>query len=522
MPPTRTSSVSVTTRRRSTRLPRVQSQPGISSFARTTKPGVPLTSLPEKDGKSVKSQGLPVSPSKKRKLHELENVECIVREREDTAKPDPTLTPSKSLKFSSLSVSSPRPRSGHYATTQPSTASADLSLPRAPRSTGCESIIEDEDVPATPTKRAASTATTKPKTTKANSLPRSNVVSNLSAAARPACVEELVRLHSAFLKALTIHAAHRGIAAPADLREFLPSVERIWKKRKVVVKDLQRLLWIWKRGGSAEGTVFRLANHGLGRVCLERVTGRAEGLGDEAELQRRFEDAVDALWEKFSEEEKDVDFLGTVGLQPIEESLTPFTAFKKGQQRLQDLKGGVIKVKMGALLAEASEEENLKTSPATVRDATTSRRQDLLERIKSKTLRQAKLPPPPSKEALLRRAAAGRVEEVAGVLALLRPAGYVGSGPLARMAVQRTPFCLETIVRNVQDSTRNPISEKEVEACLEILSREDVAGHWVSIVPVNKLKSVVLRSCGDVQLKDLPTKVAQLQPGWEDLPKVSK
>ena len=99
----------------------------------------------------------------------------------------------------------------------------------------------------------------------------------------------------------------------------------------------------------------------------------------------------------------------------------------------------------------------------------------------------------------------------AAVLALLRPAGYVGSGPLARMAAQRTPFCLETIVRNVQDSTRNPISDKEVEACLDILSREDVAGHWVNIVVVNQLKSVVLKSCADVQLKELGPKVAQLE-----------
>ncbi|KAL4873371.1 hypothetical protein BDV12DRAFT_159870 [Aspergillus spectabilis] len=242
------------------------------------------------------------------------------------------------------------------------------------------------------------------------------------------------------------------------------------------------------------------------------------------ELQGRFEGLVDLLWEealdKVDGDERRVDFVAGLGLASIQESLAPFTSFRKGQQRLQDLRGGVIKMKMVGLLAEAAADENAATSPSKVRNATTSRRQGLLERIKSKELLQAKLPPPPSKDVLLRRAAAGRVEEVAGVLALLRPAGYVGSGPMARMVVQRTPFCLETIVRHVQDSTRNPIPPNEVEACLEILAREDVAGHWVSIVVVNQLKSVVLRSCGDAQLKDMAAKVSQLKAGWEESPKL--
>lgn len=521
----RTSSV---TTRRSARLPRAQSQPAIQSFARTTKPGLPLNPLPEKDGKNG-VLGLPVSPSKKRKLHELENVNYTVRDKEretnlsnkgisedDAENIDLSLTPSKSLKFSSLSVSSPR--SGHYAPAAGSaTPASGLSPSRSTRLARAENTGEDAASPATPTKRAVPTPSSKPKTPKA--IPCSNSTPNLSVPARPSCVVEMVRLHSAFLKALTIHAAHKGVVAPADLREFLPSVERIWKKRKVVVKDVQRILWIWKQSGAfaASGSAFRLANHGLGRVCLERTTGRAEKLDDEVESQAKFEAAVDTLWAKASEAHgAEFDFMGTLGLVPIEESLAPFTAFRKGQQRLQDLKGGVMKVKMGTLLAEASE-EGAKSSSAKLRDATTSRRQGLLDRIKNKEVRQTKLPPPPSKEALLRRAAAGRIEEVAGVLALLRPAGYVGNGPMARMAAQRTPFCLDTVIQNVQDSTRNPISEKEVEACLEILSREDIAGHWVSIVAANQLKSVVLRSCGDVQLKELGNKVAQLKP-WEESP----
>ncbi|CEL07905.1 hypothetical protein ASPCAL11059 [Aspergillus calidoustus] len=478
-------------------LPRA-GQTGIQNFARAIKPGLgTLKSLQDgkKDLAPTPAACIPVSPSKKRKLHELENVqEGGSRTQGLAAKTDadPTLTPSKSLKFSTLSVSTPR--SGHYASSS------------SPSARQTRASNDEQTVPSTPSKRALGKAAATP------CPPCDSPINTVTS--RPACVEELVRLHSAFLKAFTIHAAHRGVVAPADLRDFLPSVEQIWKKRKVVVKDLQRLLWVWEKGGeSVTGGIFRLVNHGLGRVCLEKVAGRAEPV-EEAGLQTRFEQAVDLLWDSAEGDESQVDFMATLGLAPIQESLTPFTTFRKGQQRLQDLKGGVIKMKMEALRTEATSDET-STAPQKTRDATTTRRQGLLERIKNKELRQAKLPPPPSKEALLRHAAAERVEEVAGVLALLRPAGYVGSGPMARMAAQRTPFCLDTIVRNVQDSTRNPISDKEVEACLEILSREDVAGHWVKVVVINQLKSVVLRSCGDVQLKDIGTKMTQLRAAWE-------
>ncbi|KAL4958199.1 hypothetical protein BDW69DRAFT_154435 [Aspergillus filifer] len=548
-------------------LPRSQTQPGISSFARATKPGLRSVVGSVKEGKTLNltekglAGGLPVSPSKKRKLSELANVGAVSVSVTEVGKSDErqeenvdlTLTPSKTLKFSSLQLSTPKrsTRSGHYVVSDeqedgeedqvqaqnvsPSRKARDARIAAgagieiSSETAAEEDEGENDDVftPSTPSKSLARARTIATPKSRTGTLRRTqSTLSSLSetlppaprqtirvhSPARPAAVEELVRLHSAFLKALTIHAAHKGIMAPADLREFLPSVERIWKKRKVVIKDLQRILWVWKTGQGECG--FRLANHGLGRVCLERVGGRVEKVDSEGARQGIFEEKVEGLWKEALEvaggDEKKVDFLATLGLANIEESLAPFTAFRKGQQRLQDLKGGIIKMKMGALLAESAE-ENSGTSPAKVRDATTSRRQGLIDRIKSKQLRQSKLPPPPSKDVLLRRAAAGRIEEVAAVLALLRPAGYVGSGPLARMAAQRTPFCLETIVRNVQDSARNPISDKEVEACLDILSREDVAGHWVNIVVVNQLKSVVLKSCADVQLKELGPKVSQLE-----------
>lgn len=339
---------------------------------------------------------------------------------------------------------------------------------------------------------------------------------------RPACVSELLNLHAAFVKALTIHAAHCGPGAPADLREFLHSVERLWKKRKVVTMDLQRLVWVWEQQHQQELRSvprFRLANYGLGRVCLESVSkgeGRVESV-NENELQAKFEQAVEALWEKALDaaggDESRVDFMATVGASTVHESLAPFATFRKGQQRLQDLKGGVIKLKTERMRTTDSQETQ---GPVKTPAATTSRRMGLLDRIKEKAMRQSKLPPPPTKEMIMRGAAAQRTEEVAGVLSQLRPAGYVGSGPSAVVAAQRKPFQLGMIVQNVQDSVRNPISDKEVEVCLEILSRPDIAGQWVNIVTVNHVKSVVLKSCSDVNPKEIGLKVAQLKFGTEE------
>ncbi|PYH89452.1 hypothetical protein BO71DRAFT_403055 [Aspergillus ellipticus CBS 707.79] len=465
--------------RTSTRkAPLPRGQPAIQSFARATKPGVTtrqsLASELKKPSTVPAVASLPVSPSKKRKLHELENVDCRSPDKGETTSTE-AVTPSKTLRLAELALNTPQ--SGHYARRN-STA---------------------ESVPTSPSKRAATRKAVLPART------------------RPACVDDLVNLHSAFVKAASLHAMHNGVVAPADLRELLPTIERLWKKRKVVVKDLQRMLWVTEQESTSTRTAlpgFRIANYGLGRVCLERVMREDEERMSESDWQERFEQSVELLWEKALDavdgDESRVDFLATLGVSVIHESLTPFTSFRKGQQRLQDLKGGVIKLKTEKMRADIKDD-----TPEKPVDAASTRRKGLLDRIKEKQLRQAKLPPPPSKDMLLRRAASERVEEVAGVLALLRPAGYVGIGARAVVTAQRTPFRMEMIAQNVRDSVRSPISEKEVEICLEILAREDIAGQWVNLVTVNQMRSVVLKSCADVQTREIGAKVAQLKVGWE-------
>jgi hypothetical protein len=172
------------------------------------------------------------------------------------------------------------------------------------------------------------------------------------------------------------------------------------------------------------------------------------------------------------------------------------------------LRGGVIRTKLEKMRAEV-----VNGGPKTpaVND---NRRQSLLDRIKNKELVQYKLPPPPTKKELVRSSAAERVEEVANILALLRPAGYVGTGIKAMLAAQRKPFKLETMVDHVRDSVRNPIPKEEVEMCIEILADARVAGHWINLVTVNEMRSVVLKSCKDIAAKDIVKKVAQFKNEW--------
>jgi hypothetical protein len=284
------------------------------------------------------------------------------------------------------------------------------------------------------------------------------------------------------------------------------------------VKDLQRLLRIWEDDTESLGPQLRIANYGLGKICLERVsresaTGRGHTVGqfNENELQERFVQNLDRIWRQIAPSKDgdrgEVDFVETLGMVPIHDSLTPFTALRKGQQRLQDLRGGVIKIKTAKLKGEGDD-----TADIPAREPTTDRRKGLLDRIKSKELLQAKLPPPPSKEELVRQSAAERVEDIVRVLAMLRPPPSIRKGTSAVTAVQKKPYRFEAIIQNIRDSLRSPISNQEVGACLDILQEKDVAGDWIEIVTVNQLKSVILKSASvDVSPREIGTKVTNLK-----------
>ncbi|CAG8419781.1 unnamed protein product [Penicillium salamii] len=463
----------------------VAQQPAIQAFTRATKAGI--TQLPAKNTvtkTTAVAKPLPVSPSKKRKLQELENFD------NGNSKPveiEEEGSPSKTLRLNELTVNSPR--SGHYASPKktPSRRGRPKNAPPTPSTPSKQRTLDFEKIP---------------------------VLEETPVIERPACFNDILNLHSSFVQAFSIHMAHNGTNTPPDLREFLGSVTRLWNKRKVQTKDLQRILWVWEQSTMVSSISYRMANYGLGKICIERTVNINV---QPPILQDSFEEALELLWAKApeslrnsSEEDQSRLFNESFGLATIHESLAPLTTFRKGQQRLQDLKGGLVR-----LNAERQQSEKAETTPLQ-RKATVSRGQGLLERIKSKQLRQSKLPPPPSKIELVRLSAADRVEEVAGILAMLRPAGTIGHGIRAMLAAQRKPFKLDVMIEHVRDSIRSEIAPDEVEKCLEILSDSKVAGNWVSIVTIGSMKSVVLKSCRDVCVKDISAKVAQLKTDWSN------
>ncbi|CAI7648976.1 unnamed protein product [Penicillium bialowiezense] len=448
---------------------RVAQQPAIQAFTRATKAGI--TQLPAKNTLTstkslpVLTQSLPVSPSKKRKLQELENFD------NGTVKPiEEEGTPSKTLRLNELSVNSPR--SGHYASPKktPSRRGRAPAQPSTPSTPSKQRTLNFEKVP---------------------------VLEETPVVERPAFFNDILNLHSAFVQGFSIHMAHNGANTPADLREFLGNVTRLWNKRKVQTKDLQRILWVWEQSTLVSSISYRMANYGLGKICIERTVHISV---QPPIMQDSFEEALELLWAKAPE---------SLRTASEEEQATLFND-SFGQQRLQDLKGGLVRLNAERLRAEKVDMTPLE------RKATVSRGQGLLDRIKNKQLRQSKLPPPPSKLELVRLSAADRVEEIAGILAMLRPAGTVGNGIRAMLAAQRKPFKLDVMIEHVRDSIRSEIAPDEVVKCLEILADSRVAGSWVSIVTIGSMKSVVLKSCRDVCAKDIAAKVDQLKAEWSN------
>ena len=291
--------------------------------------------------------------------------------------------------------------------------------------------------------------------------------------------DDLLHLHSSFLKALTFHYAYNGTPTPADLGELLPSIEHIWKKRKVTISDLQRLVWVWDR---TTKDLFRIVNYGRGKVCLE--IGSSFSGSHHDDLQNRFEALVD---DSFQEGEK------MLGLAPVHTCLTTTPSLRKGQQRLEDFKTTINKAKN----TEKAEK------PSNGGNNAMDRRRNLLERVKTKQLHQP--PAPPSKEMLLRRAAAEHVQDVVRILASLRPS--------SAGVQQRRPFRIDTIAEYVADSICNPISRHEIDVCLDILASH-VAPEWVSIVTVKDVKSVVLKSYSHVSSHEIAERVSQLSIDW--------
>ncbi|OJD28077.1 hypothetical protein ACJ73_00533 [Blastomyces percursus] len=490
-------------------------QGAIQSFAKTTKAGAGAGVSDAKEALS----------SKKRKVEDIqvEISSSSSNEREKSCHEDVVARASKVARRSRLStfVSTPHSSSSSYITTHstsPATPAESISPPTTDTSTFQQTLSDT------------------------NTDTDTDEILDNNEDDRPKSYYDLTTLHSSFLTALSLYYAHNSPSTPADLNQLLPCIEKIWKKRKVERQDLQRLLYILEsgheisadKGVPSVSTRFRIAKYGIGKTCLEflNTNPSRNTFGppfSEAELNNQFTRNLECIWrgklDSSDQQRSNIDFLRTIPLAPIHDSTTTFHPLRIGQQRLLDFRKGILRVK-AAVDNPASGKRDDGAAARARRSGgtgTAGRRNGLLQRIQNKQLKQTTLAPPPSKEATLRRSAIDLVEEVVGVLILLRPScSFTSScplngegGPLSSATAvapsHKKPYRWNTIIQNIRDSLKCPISKQEAEACLDLLAQPSVAGDWISVVTVNRIKSVVLRSGIEISPQEIGMRVARLE-----------
>ncbi|KAF7954111.1 hypothetical protein EAE96_005244 [Botrytis aclada] len=307
---------------------------------------------------------------------------------------------------------------------------------------------------------------------------------------------DIINLHAALLTTLTLHCAHNGSNAPADLRNLCPDVARAWGKRKVMLDDIRRALGVLnshaKVGtGDQKLSTITLSDYGSGKICVEIEAGDGGGKGnnlrpiDEERLNAIFSQRLITQWES---KEKDVtigDFIKQLPSEPITpcsslSKMTPLLA--KGQRRLEDMKAGIVAKK---------DLRRTKSSPALIQAATstdtssplyTEKKPTLLERLRAKQLKQSLLPQAPSPAQVARKSALSRMEEVVKVLSILSTSGSAGQ--------QRVSFTMPTLIGKLKDSFKTPISKDEAITAVKLLAVE-IAPEWVQLAKIGKMEAVV-------------------------------
>ncbi|RKF81527.1 putative dna mismatch repair protein msh-2 [Golovinomyces cichoracearum] len=296
----------------------------------------------------------------------------------------------------------------------------------------------------------------------------------------PPCeLVDLVNLNSAFLTAFSIHCAHNGTHCPADQEVICQEVARVWRKRSVTLKDLQRVIGIMNANiGTQSGSRSRLSqltlsNYGHGKICIEV----SEGKGNSGKAVRPvnvdrmndiFARGLKSEWRKW----RGIDvegFIDSLPLEPIVRcasyvKISPLLA--KGQRRIENIRDEMLNKK----------ETSKKSSCDVDRKNTT-----LLERLRAKQLHLSTIPQSPSKSDIARKTSLTRVEEVSAVLTMLSTSNSIGQ--------KRVSFTLPTVLDKLKDSLK--LSHAEGELCIRLIAAE-IAPEWVKIVNFQKKEAVVV------------------------------
>ena len=332
----------------------------------------------------------------------------------------------------------------------------------------------------------------------------------------PEELQDLIKLHSSFLTALSLHYAHNGRFTPTELRVLQPSIERAWGKRRICVEDVQLILGILRADDLPikAQCPFALSDYGNGKICIELIESNPQdGIHrqpiETAKLKVRFNSNLRRLWEDREPCSDIPSFLSCLTRCPITvcsslSQISPLLA--KGQRRLEDLKAGAIK----AQIIANSLKSTSANSPTRLK-AVGSRSSSLLSRIQAKELYQSTLPGAPSPESIARKNALQRLEEIMPVLDILSSSGTqsvpIGTTPTdAQSRNQVFSFTMPTIVQHLQMSLRNPISKDEAMKCVGLLA-EEIAPSWIGLRRIGKFNGVTIRRVKGMSRDEITEKV---------------
>lgn len=474
-------------------------QSDIRSFSRIGKAGLART-IPEKSACDAQRLGddrdlkkyrddTHEQPRKRRRMNEEQSV-SDEEERRDARKPERKLSKLESTKQQPISCN-PGPIEHRTMPHEP------IQLPTPETTPTKPARFHDATLLKTPSKSLSlhETDLSTPPPTPRNE--EEVYRSDEDPADLPDEIQDLIQLHAAFLKAISLHFAHHGTTGPINLQTFTPSVSKIWGRRAVTELDIRRTLGIMRIAESAKYSSgehnnslrLELYDYGRGRLCMERSNVSQQRLViarhiEEDLLNEVFEGELQKSWARWtysrsSQEEGAGSVIEFIHQLPVT-AMTPHPSlskvaplFTEGLRRLSSIKN----------LAAASAQQTISTTKTTVRDAKTattgikSRNQSLLDRIKAKEALQSTLPAAPTKEALDRKAALHRLPDVISMLTLLCPSTSTNQTIISK----RQTFSMQSLVQRIQDSSRSSLSREEVENCLRLLA-EDIAQGWVKIV----------------------------------------
>ena len=345
----------------------------------------------------------------------------------------------------------------------------------------------------------------------------------------PEALQDLIRLHSSFLSALSLHYAHHGVFSPVDLRVLNISIERIWRKRRVGNDDIQKILGLALVRGASRQTPqgacpLFLLDYGNGRIYVEIAEdlsskGVQKRPFDEESCQKEFGIILERRWNHYvlknPVSNSPEEFLGNLPLLPMRpcgslSKLTPLLA--NGQRRLEDLKNSAIQAQKSSSFSDSG--PSAKGASSTGPRRAGSRSESLLSRIRAKELVQSSLPPPPTAAALAKKSALRRIEDIAPVFEMLssgssggsRKAEYGVSKPQQQM--QSKSFTMPTIVQNLQMSLRNPISKEDAMRSVKLLS--ELCPEWIGLRVFGKCVSITVRKSEAVGKEEIGRRVREV------------